>query len=120
MELNTEHSLKAVYSDIKRMGGEGQYLQYDLISERNLVVFECKFHKSISWNEAKKYFHKLITKKPTDYEPYLIFKSNQQPVLVMYLTEGRLTVREFEAVFGVVFEKHKSVKFGKKFPGDEK
>ncbi len=110
MEMDVEASLQQLWPDCYRTHERGFQKQFDLQSNSGEIVVEVKFHKSISWNQAKKYFHKLITVKPTDYEPYLIFKSNQQPVLVMCLCKKGIMVVEFENMFGIPFIKHIPIK----------
>ena len=69
----------------------------------------------MSWNQAKKFYDKLMKVKPKGKEPYLLFQSNRQPCLVMSICwvgdkVGHPIVQEFEDVFGVPFEKHPSTR----------
>lgn len=119
-EMNCEHSLRAIYSDVRRMGGEGQYLQYDLRSDKHKIVIECKRLAGLSWNQAKKFLLKLQEKAPEGYYSYLLFKSNQQPCLAMYMTDDKkYFVTEFETEFNTQFIKHKSTRNRTKKEGYE-
>jgi len=119
-EMDVCHSLRKVYPDIIRHGKEGYQSELDLES-RDIVV-ECKRLKGISWNQAVKYFNKLKEVAPltadstigysTKKMPYLIFKSNNQPALVMYESNG-IKISTFENEFGVQFEKHPSTRVKK-------
>ena len=116
-EYDCQHSLGKIYPEIYRTSERGFQLQYDL--ECDEAVFECKRLKSMSWNQAKKFFEKLSNKtimaEPrimdrTFKTPFLLFKSNQQPCLVMYFRGSILTVQLFEDVFNTTFEKHPSTR----------
>jgi len=120
-EYDCQHSLGKIYPEIYRTSERGFQLQYDL--ECDEAVFECKRLKSMSWNQAKKFFYKLVSKLPESSlelgkkvipqkTPYLLFKSNQQPCLVMYFNaiENRIQVTEFERAFNTPFEKHPSTR----------
>lgn len=112
-EYDCQHSLKAIYPDIYRTSERGFQLQYDL--ECDKAVFECKRLKSMSWNQAVKFFEKLESKCPEGKEPYLLFKSNRQPCLVMSRTywseeDHWPVVMEFEKQFRTPFEKHTSTR----------
>lgn len=110
-EYDCQHSLGKIYPEIYRTSERGFQLQYDL--ECRYLVFECKRLKSLSWNEAKKFFEKLKKVAPEDKQPYLLFKSNRQPCLVMYEDYdcgSFIQVREFEDVFDAPFEKHPSTR----------
>jgi len=107
-EYSVFDSLKHKYKDLFLTKELGFVRQYDLISDTHRVAIECKFHKSISWNRAKKWYYKLEDKAPKLYFCYLIFKSNQQPVLVMFrYGKGELSCMEFEDYFKTSFVKHK-------------
>lgn len=107
-EYDVWASLKQFYPNTKLAKEMGYQQQFDLINNDAKFVVECKRHKTLSWNEAKKYFNKLEEQKLPNYETYLIFKSNQQPVLVMYWTSAYgVCVTEFEEYFAVPFIKHK-------------
>lgn len=114
-EYDCQASLEPIYKDIFRTSERGFCLQYDLQSDNYHAVFECKRLKGISWNQCVKYFKKLKSKTPTGYTPYLLFKSNQQPCLVMFETltkEGEkiLSIETFETCFNLPFIKHKSTR----------
>ena len=119
MEIDSEHSLRPIYPDIRRTGGEGMYMQYDLRSDEGKSVWECKRLKAMSWNQAEKFLNKLSLLAPKGYKYYLLFKSNQQPCLVMYLVDKQIDeqqfvnvirVEKFETFFSVPFKKHTPIK----------
>lgn len=110
MEYNTQFSLNEAGYNFFRTSERGFQLQYDLQDDNYKAVIECKFLKTITWNQAKAFFLKLCSKAPENYETYLIYKTNQQPVLVMYNDEEKLVVAEFEDVFNVPFLKHPSTR----------
>ena len=113
-EYDCQYSLKDTYTDIYRTSERGFQLQYDLRSDKGEAVFECKRLKGLSWNQAVKYFKKLQDKSPKDYKCYLLFKSNQQPCLVMHqddCTDSIYVVR-FDSLFGE-FKKHPSTRGNK-------
>ena len=105
-ELDCEASLKRIFFDLKRLYGEGMYRGFDLETKNFLKVFECKRHKNFSWNELIKYYNKL-KERAGNKQPFLLFKSNRQPVLVMYEDYESILVRPFEDVFKIDFIKHK-------------
>jgi len=85
--------------------------QFDIEEPIKKIAIECKFLKSITWNQCVKYHNKLRYRTPEYFEHYLIFKTNQQPVLVMYVDDSdKLWVSEFETVFGVDFIEHNKSK----------
>lgn len=104
-EYNIEASLKPIYPNIRCLERRGFVRQFDLLDEENKIVIECKFHKSLTWNELEGYFDKLWDKKPdTNYTPYIVFKTNRQPVLVFYQnTLGARYIALFEDKFGVEY-----------------
>lgn len=106
-EMDCAHSLKWIVPDIRRPGPEGFQMQYDLDSTYR--TFECKCRRSITWNQAVKWFNKLKSVTPSGKKPYLLFKSNQQPCLVMSEVAGHIRVELFEREFGK-FEKHPSTR----------
>ena len=79
-------------------------------TKKNKITFECKRHKGFSWNELVKYYEKLVSRTSREYNSFLVFKANQQPVLVMHQETIGLAVNLFEDFFGVPFEKHKTKK----------
>lgn len=107
-EMDFQHSLKPLYPDLQRLGGIGQFLEFDLLSELKSTAFEVKRHKAFSWNELVKYYIKLEVRAKEYDHYYLLFKPDRQPALVMYrmVLNGELYVSTFENVFGVPFEKH--------------
>ena len=117
--MDCAYSLKKIDSSVRRVGQEGFQLQYDLESDNS--VFECKRLKGLSWNQAVKFFEKLESKAPfvtvgsftLPKRCYLLFKSNNQPCLVM----GRLLpdddlicIMTFEDYFNTPFLKHLSMR----------
>jgi len=114
-EMDVQWSLRAIFPDIARLGGEGQYREIDLESRNANAVFECKRHKGFTWNELVKIYTKMKKRSPDSNERYLVFQANRQPPLVFseYVLDGKNTyvVHEFEALFGT-FEKHKPMKKG--------
>jgi len=110
-EMDSEASLQQLYSDCFRTHERGYISEYDLQSKLEKKSFECKRLKSMSWNQAKSYLEKLIKRSPEGYKGYLLFKSNQQPCLVMQFgKDNHLIVMEFEDLFGVPFIKHQSTR----------
>jgi len=109
-EYDVWASLKQFFPNIKLAKEMGYQQQFDLINEEPYFLVECKRHKTISWNQAKAWFEKVEYELTSSVgEAFLIFKSNQQPVLVMYRDETKycLNTTEFEDYFGVPFIKHK-------------
>ena len=112
-EYDCQASLYPIYNLIYRTAERGFQRQYDLRDDRAGVVFECKRLKGISWSQAKKYFMKLVEKADVvGHNCYLLFKSNQQPCLVMYynLQLEKVVVQEFNDVFNTPFVKHTSTR----------
>ena len=110
-EYNVHASLEPKFPDILITKERGFQKQYDLQSVIGKFTIECKCHKGFSWNKLTKLFAKLQTRTPKGYEPFLIFKANQQPVLVMCNTLAGFTiVQQFEDHFFTPFIKHKSFK----------
>jgi hypothetical protein len=109
-ELLVKDSLKPLWDDIQRYGGEGFAAQFDLSSEKYASLIECKFHAYLGWKELIRYFEKLVRiAAPLGKTPYLIYKTNGQPVLVMYMDgSGITTVQEFASHFGVPFLKERT------------
>ncbi len=78
----------------------------DLIAEGDKRLFiECKRHKAFSWNKLLKYFIKTREIVSDRGIPLLVFKSNQQPALVMY-EDKFITVISFKDYFGIDLLKH--------------
>ncbi len=80
--------------------------KYDLLAQKDntLILLECKRHKAFRWNELIKYYDKLkSTEKLNDTivkSHSLVFKANNQPVLVMIKTNHGLIVTTFESAYG--------------------
>lgn len=100
-EYDCEYSLKAVYPDIRATERRGFAEGYDLISEYRSTVFECKFHKSITWNELEGIYKTLEKRTLKALARFVIFKTNMQPVLVF---DGR-DICKFETQFCVEWQK---------------
>ena len=119
-EMDCTYSLQKIehFKNIRRLGPEGFQAQYDLKNDGKYnYCFECKFLKTITWNAAKKFFIKLEEKTEVGYMPMLIYKTNQQPVLVMFRDSDKcINVVEFEDHFRIPFIKHESTRAKK---GDE-
>jgi len=111
-EYDCQSSLQQmrVFKDLYRTAERGYQREYDLRSDEGKCCFECKRLKGMSWNQAKKFLINLIGASEEGYGNYVLFKSNQQPCLVMYFTATGVTVQEFEDVFGVPFIKHPSTR----------
>lgn len=116
-EYHCHASLKQRYEDILLTKQQGFQLQFDLVSHTYKLAVECKRLKAISWEQAKKYLKKLGSHAPEGYEPFLLFKSNHQPCLVMYWVDSTEVIKghhpiveEFEHHFKVPFIKHKSTR----------
>lgn len=109
-EYDVQYNLGKLYSDIYRTSERGFQKQYDLRSDEYQVIIECKNHATFTWNKLKKVMYKLIERTPLNFEPFLIFKSNRQPPLVMVKYNDRFCVYEFEDYFGINFEKHPSTR----------
>ena len=109
-EMDSEYSLKALYPNIRRLGGEGQYRQIDLIDDVEEVAVECKRHHKFSWNELKGYLDKLEDRKPEGYMGFLVFREDRQPAKVMTYVNNVAMVALFEDLFVVPFVKHKSTR----------
>jgi hypothetical protein len=112
-EYDCQYSLSKLYPEIYRTSERGFQLQYDL--ECDSAIFECKRLKSLSWNQAVKYFEKLNKVALKNKQPYLLFKSNHQPCLVMsWSSLGNsnrfMLISTFEDCFGVPFLKHPSTR----------
>jgi hypothetical protein len=108
-EYDCQASLKQIMPDIYRTSERGYQMQYDLRSEKENSVFECKRLKAITWNSLEKFYRELenLVGKP---KAYLLFQSNFQPCLVFYrdFDDHHLHIKRFEDVFNVPFIKHES------------
>ena len=60
------------------------------------IAVECKKHKSISWNQARKWFEKLEQKATAHSEHWLLMTYNRQPVVLMGRSEGIVVMLEAE------------------------
>ena len=117
-EYDCQESLQPKYKDIYLTKQRGFQLQYDLRSDLQKTVFECKRLKAISWNELIKIYKKLANVAPTydivaykglkrrRYWCFVLFKSNYQPCLVF---DGR-KISTFEDLFVIPFKKHTPIK----------
>lgn len=102
-EYSIYDSLKGSYPAIRLTKQLGFVSQYDLIDDDNKAVYECKRLKAFSWNQLINFFLKLI-ENGKGYTPFLIFKGNQQPCLVMHFDDDlNICVHEFQTYFGVAF-----------------
>ena len=108
-EMNVEYSLKKLFPNIKRLGGEGQWREIDLECKSDQFCVECKKHKKFSWNELVGYLDKLTERSPYKTN-YLIYQENHKPAMVMVYLFSTPMVTTFEWYFGVKFEKHKIIK----------
>lgn len=108
-EYDTAYSLQQAHYTVNRIDDNSKGL--DLIAKRNGITFhiECKFHKGFSWNQLTKIFDKTYETSlniSPDAIPIVVFKANQQPVLVMYLGAfNNLIVTQFNSYFGVEWSK---------------
>jgi hypothetical protein len=110
MEYMTKETLVHIFDNLVLTKELGFVRQYDLVDEKLSVAIECKFHKSISWNQAVKFFTKLENKAKEFEIHYLVFKYNQQPPLVMYRDDYAITVKQFEDYFGIPLVRNLIVK----------
>jgi len=118
-EYDVLHNLKKTFPDLYLTSKQGFQQQIDLLDDVAKVAVECKRVRSVSWNQAKKWFDKLISVAPKDYFCVLVFKSNQQPVLIMTQSSiNHVVVIEFEQGVGV-FEKHPSTRVKKEVFSNE-
>lgn len=108
MEYSVRDSLLPIFPDILLTKQLGFVSQYDLVSHKERLVFECKKHRHFDWNELVKYFDKLNSKTPTGYFPILVFQANRQPCLIMFYhhDDECMSVIEFESYFHTQFIKH--------------
>src|SRR3990167_6633554 len=119
-EMDCEASLQEIYPDCFRTHERGYILQYDLRSDLRKLVVECKRMKSLSWNEALRYLRKLENFTPQNYDSCLLFKSNQQPCLVMQRgSDNIIRITPFEDYFGTSFIKHLSTRQAKYIQEDK-
>ena len=103
------YNLKLLNFEVNRIDDNTKGI--DLIAKNfiDTFVIECKFHKKFSWNQIQKIFDKTAKEteikftEPNDYIPIFIFKSNQQPILVMYYNEEEegLHICTFQTFFGL-------------------
>ena len=120
-EYSVRDSLAQKYPDVLLTKQEGFVKQYDIWIPSAKIAIECKRWKGLSWNQLEKFFLKLekrikANKDENDdgiYTPYLIFKGNHQPCLVMARRTTIpmiLWVYRFEDCFEIPFLKHKGKK----------
>jgi hypothetical protein len=111
LEYDVCYSLNKKYPDTYLTKQLGFQQQQDVRNDKSKFVIECKRLKSISWNQCVKFLDKLRSVAPKDYDCYLVFKSNQQPALVMYrFDELPIMIKKFEDVFQIPFLKHESTR----------
>lgn len=75
----------------------------DLVARKadETYYVECKHHKGFSWNELKKYYVKTEKRAIEDMTiPLLVFRGNNQPILVMHETGDVHVVEEWSSFFG--------------------
>ena len=108
-ERNVQYSLiEGGYKAIRT--GDNNIAGVDVVATLNGIPYyiECKNHKAFSWNQLVKYYIKTEKfAKKTDYSavPILVFKANQQPVLVMTLGHIKgYKVIEFDTYFGCEYQ----------------
>lgn len=116
-EYDCQYNLGKIcgWEDIYRTSERGFQLQYDLhIDDKytnEKIAIECKRLKAISWNQAVKFYEKLITKTKDYDKRYLLFKPNRQPCLVLHLDDNcNYIIQTFESLFKVSFDKHPSTR----------
>jgi len=120
LEYKVKESLEKFYFSLRSKGNIvsltkelGFQDQYDVKiwrhESKEYIAIECKDHKVISWNQAKKWFLKLEKVTPGAGKHYLVFHTNRQPHLVMFRDDG-IVVQEFEELFGVKCQRWKGVK----------
>jgi len=112
-EYDVLFSLQQYHKNMYLTSKQGFQQQIDLLDDKDKIAVECKFHRSISWNEAKKYLDKLISKSPKDYRCFLVYKTNFQPVMlmrkgVMNSDYSGYYLIEFEGEYA--FQKHPSTR----------
>ena len=115
-EYDVQYSLKQKYPTIYLTKQLGFQQQQDVRDDDEKFVVECKRLKGISWNQAVKFLDKLISVAPKDYKSLLVFKSNNQPALVMSCIGNFpkiYTIQTFEIWFGIPFLKHESTRVKK-------
>jgi hypothetical protein len=113
MEYDTLESLQALFPKAYLTKQRGFQLQYDIqCDEDNKFVVECKRLKGISWNQAVSLYTKTSELAPLGYESYLIFKSNNQPALVMHdaTPDASIHIQTFESFFNTPFIKHTPIR----------
>lgn len=109
-EYHCEFNLRKRFPGVYLTKERGFQRQYDIRSDMEKIAVECKFHRTMSWNQMKEYLFKLQKKAPDGYTCFLLVKTNRQPCLVMYEVDDRIYVEEFEHKFGVEFGKHPSTR----------
>jgi Holliday junction resolvase len=72
-------------------------------------AIECKFHKVFSWNKLLKIYEKTketVDKSGEDMIPLLVFKPNQQPVMIFYYNTyySSFMIMPLENYFGIEWE----------------
>ena len=108
-EYDTAYSLQQAGYVVNRIDDNTKGV--DLIASINDLTFaiECKFHKKFSWNAIEKIFLKTEEYVKTNLQEetitFFIFKSNQQPVLIMHRDLGDLVIQKFEDFFEAPWSK---------------
>ncbi len=108
-ERRIAYNLMLSNFEVKRLDDNTKGI--DLISQDsdksvNPYAIECKFHKSFSWNEIVKIYEKTritVAKHLPNHFPIVVFKSNQQPPLVMYKVGDSYFIQEFITYFNCKF-----------------
>lgn len=117
LEYDVAYSLNKGYPDTYLTKQLGFQQQQDVRNDKSKFVIECKRLKGISWNQCVKFLDKLISVAPEDYESVLVFKSNNQPALVMICINvnqrNMYSIHPFEEWFQVPFLKHESTRVKK-------
>jgi len=107
MEFNTAYSLLQSGYIVERsdMNVAGVDLVVKNKSMETLYYVECKHHKGFSWNELIKYFNKTKKHCTGSIKPMLIFRANNQPVLIMLEQGDSKVVLEYNDFFMTAWSK---------------
>lgn len=90
--------LKPLIPDIRlTMGsGSGSIEKADLYSDKLALVIECKRYKKLSVNLTNKFWTKLVNyAAKIDYESVLIFKNNNEPIMVITDNDDTLLLSKY-------------------------
>lgn len=115
MEYSTQYSLSKIHPDVYRTAERGFQRQFDLHIPSQDIAIECKRLKGVSWNQLLKFYKKLVSVSDCNTN-YVVFKSNNQPALVLLEESGFYVIKTFESVFKTPFEKHPSTRVKKHEP----